>query len=414
MGGTGNLGGIVAVIGGAYHSCALSGSGNAYCWGYNLVGALGNNSETTSLVPVEVVGLGGSGFLSGLVQLAAGLYHTCALTIAGNVYCWGEGLDGELGNFTASTSLVPVEVVGVGDSGFLSGVANISAGERHACAVTSGGNVFCWGMGVSGQLGANSTSEESTPVEVVGIGGTGFLGGIVSVSGGFEHSCALSAIGNVFCWGDNGYYELGDGSGGGQSNTPVEVQVQGFGRGQSFFSTYVVTPTLVSAVSSGYDSCALTTGGNVYCWGNGANGLLGNGGNSAVYTPVEVQGVTGGTGGNSLGGIVSLGAGSQQTCAINVAGNVYCWGWNGQGEIGINSTTTTYTPTEVLGLGGPNLGGIVNLAGGGQHECAVSGAGNVYCWGGNTNGQLGNNSTTTGSRPWRSRAWAPRAIRAES
>jgi alpha-tubulin suppressor-like RCC1 family protein len=160
---------------GYQHTCALSSSGTVYCWGGNGNGQLGNNSTTEENTPVEVLGVGGSGNLSGISSVTAGGAHTCALSSSGTVYCWGGNGNGQLGNNSTTEENTPVEVLGVGGSGYLSNISSVTAGSAHTCAMSSSGNVYCWGADDSGQLGNNSTTEENTPIEVEGVGGTGFL-----------------------------------------------------------------------------------------------------------------------------------------------------------------------------------------------------------------------------------------------
>jgi len=143
-------------------------TGAVYCWGYNGNGQLGNNSTTNSNVPVQVEGVGGTGLLSAITSIAAGWQHTCALTTTGAVYCWGDNYFGQLGNNSTTNSNVPVQVEGVGGSGLLSGIASIAAGPEHTCAVTTTGAVYCWGYNGYGQLGNNSTTNSNVPVQVEG------------------------------------------------------------------------------------------------------------------------------------------------------------------------------------------------------------------------------------------------------
>jgi alpha-tubulin suppressor-like RCC1 family protein len=156
-------------------SCALSGAGNVYCWGDNSDGQLGNNTTTNSLTPLQVLGVGGAGFLSNMNYVFAGNAMSCAVSTASNVYCWGGNSSGQLGNNTTIDSHTPVEVLGVGATGFLSGIKTASAGGvSYACALSTAQNVYCWGSNGHGNLGNNTTTDSNTPVEVLGVGGTGF------------------------------------------------------------------------------------------------------------------------------------------------------------------------------------------------------------------------------------------------
>jgi alpha-tubulin suppressor-like RCC1 family protein len=143
---------------GVHHTCAVTSTGGVKCWGPNAKGQLGNNSTTNSPVPVDVTGLS-----SGVVAVAAGYYHTCAVTSTGGVKCWGYNAKGQLGNNSTTDSLVPVDVTGLS-----SGVVAVAAGDNHTCAVTSTGGVKCWGNNAYSQLGNNSTTYSPVPVDVMG------------------------------------------------------------------------------------------------------------------------------------------------------------------------------------------------------------------------------------------------------
>ena len=166
-----------SVAAGNSHTCVLSSAGAVRCWGLNGTGQLGNDSTTDSLTPVAVTGLS-----SGVAAIVAGDNQTCALTTTGGIKCWGNNGNGQLGNGTVVQSNVPVDVTGL-----TSGVTAIAAGDNHTCAALAAGGVKCWGWGTSGQLGNNTIISSSVPVDVQGLpAGTT----ATALTGGYRHTCA--------------------------------------------------------------------------------------------------------------------------------------------------------------------------------------------------------------------------------
>jgi len=306
--------GIKTISAGLSHTCALTSSGAVKCWGNNEKGGLGNGTNTSSNVPVNVSGLG-----SGISAISAGGRHTCALASSGAVKCWGDNEKGELGNGTNTDSNVPVNVSGLG-----TGIRAISAGGMHTCALTSSGAVKCWGSNENGRLGNGTNTDSNVPVNV-----SGLSSGISAISAGNFHTCALTSSGAVKCWGNNGDGQLGNGTNTG-SNVPVNVS--GLGSG-------------IKTISAGAHTCALTSSGAAKCWGENTDGELGNGTNAASNVPVNVSGLS--------SGIHEISASLLwHTCALTSSGAVKCWGNNGQGQLGngtrANSETT---PVTVSGFG---------------------------------------------------------------
>ena len=207
------------------HTCAVTTGNTVYCWGNNEYGRLGNDSTTQSEVPVAVVN-GTDGFVNGQVEsVSAGEFHTCAVTTGNTVYCWGRNSSGQLGNDSEGDSPVPVPVADSADGGFVNGsVESVSAGGSHTCAVTTGNTVYCWGSNSQGQLGTGSTTPLSlVPVAVVN-GDEGFVNGQVeSVSAGYDHTCAVTTGITVYCWGNNFFGQLGNGTSENDSSVPVRV-----------------------------------------------------------------------------------------------------------------------------------------------------------------------------------------------
>lgn len=343
---------------GVGHTCALTINGNVQCWGYNGTGQLGDGTTTQRLKPVNVKGLS-RGSIS---AVAAGGTHSCALTKSGGVKCWGGNSNSQLGVGTQTTMITtPVDVIGLN-----SGVIAITAGEDHTCALTIVGAVKCWGSNSFGQLGDGTTTRRATSVNVIGLNS-----GVAAIAVGTRHSCAITSGGAVKCWGDNGNGQLGDGTTGDGiwklRLTPVDV----IGLG-----------VVVSAVAvGGGHSCALTGGGAVKCWGLNSFGVLGDGTTTTRLTPVDVVGLS--------SGVIAVLAGYQHTCALLGSGGIKCWGSNGEGQLGDGTTTQRLTPVNVVGLGSS----ITNITAGSLYTCAITSVATEKCWGENRYGQLGDDTT---------------------
>jgi hypothetical protein len=272
---------VLAVAAGGNFSLALvsdgtgdgvSNDGTVWAWGDNFNGQLGNNSPASSNVPVQVHGVGDVGFLTDVVAVAAGSAHSLAVKSDGTVYAWGYDGFGQLGDSTShagNQSSIPVQVQGVGGSGFLTGVSSVAGGGLHSLAVKSDGTVYAWGYNGTGGLGNNGGPDSNTPVQVKGVGGVGFLGGVTSVAAGSEHSLALKGDGAVYAWGNNFKGQVGDGTSGNQRNTPVQVRDES---GSGFL-------TGVTDVAAGAEQSLATVSphGTVWAWGRNDFGSLGNG-----------------------------------------------------------------------------------------------------------------------------------------
>jgi alpha-tubulin suppressor-like RCC1 family protein/pimeloyl-ACP methyl ester carboxylesterase len=344
---------ITSITVASQHTCALTSTGGVKCWGRNDFGELGDNTTTTRLTPVDVFGLS-----SGVMAISAGGVHTCALTRTGDVKCWGVNSNGQLGDNTTTTRLTPVDVFGLS-----SGVMAISAGGVHTCALTSAGGVRCWGNNGSGELGDNTTTRRLMPVDVFGLSS-----GVTAISAGTYHTCALTSVGGVKCWGGNYSGELGD-----NTTTTRLTPVDVFG----------LSSGVIAISAGGFHTCALTSARGVKCWGLDANGQLGdNTTGTNRLTPVDVFGLS--------SEVAAISAGDEHTCALTNARGVKCWGGNWDGELGDNTTDERDAPVDVFGLSS----GAMAISAGQMHTCALTSAGGVKCWGFNEYGQLGDNTTT--------------------
>lgn len=364
---------------GRYNTCAAA-DGGAHCWGLNDYGQLGIGNNNSSSVPIAV---STSGALSSkaVTQISGNYWHHCALA-DGKAYCWGLNTSGQLGNGSMINSTLPVEV---SMSGALADkiVTQVSVGRTHTCALASG-KAYCWGSNTHGQLGNGNNNNSSSPVQVsLTLGGAHLNNKVVTqVEVGAEHSCAL-ADGKPYCWGYNPEGQLGNGN---TTYTNIPVAVTATGAGVALDGRFV------TKIAGGYyHTCALADG-KAFCWGFNGSGQLGNGNINNSYVPVEI--VASGT----LVGqkIQDLAPGRNHSCVL--ADRTYCWGLNDNGQLGNGNNINSLAPVEVNTSGVLNGKTVTQVSAGYYHTCAIA-VGVVYCWGNNTDGQLGNSTTTSSNVP---------------
>jgi hypothetical protein len=334
-----------------FFSCAMTSVGGVKCWGSNESGFLGDGTTTTRLTPVDVTGLS-----SGVVAIEAGHWHSCALTTVGGVKCWGYNGYGELGDGTTTHRHTPVAV-----SGLSTGVVALTAGFAHSCALTAVGGVKCWGLNEHGQLGDGTVTDRSTPVPVQALSS-----GVIAITAGFAHTCALTSAGAVKCWGYNRQGQLGNGT---RSESHTAVAVSGLSSG------------VAAIAAGGFHSCALTSAGAAKCWGRNADGAVGDGTTNLALVPVSVLGLS--------SGVVAIAAGADSSCGVTSAGGAMCWGANLYGQLGDGTTKKRLAPVSVSGLST----GVAAITAG-VHSCASLSGGAVKCWGENRAGAVGDGTTS--------------------
>jgi alpha-tubulin suppressor-like RCC1 family protein len=357
------------------HTCGVTTTGKVYCWGYGTSGELGNGVAANSSHPVAITT---SGVLAGktIAAVASGVSYSCAVSTEGKAYCWGTNTLGQLGNGTTQDSLVPVPV---DITGALAGktITSISAGSVSACAIASDHKAYCWGMGIYGQLGDGTGTNSLVPLAVET---TGELAGksVVTISVGDKHTCATTTEGNAYCWGSDSAGQLGTDLGG-SSQVPLPVDTSG-----------VLAGKTVLKISAGIaQTCAIASDGKAYCWGINTKGQLGDGTTQNKSLPVATDG-TGVLAGKTL---TSISTGSAWTCAASTDGLAYCWGENSVGQLGNGTLQDSLAPIAVdmtSGLSGKTVSTVSTSSFG--HACAIA-SGQAYCWGKNDGGKLGNGST---------------------
>lgn len=376
---------------GASHTCALKSAQTVWCWGGNLHGCLGDGSTTSSSTPVQVKGPGGTGSLANIAWVGAGDAYTCALTRVGVVYCWGKNDEGQLGNGSSSESSLPVAVSGLAE------VTQLSIGVAHACARVAGGAAYCWGRNTSGQLGTSSTAAYvATPTRVAGEGCSGLLADAQYVAAGGQHSCALHADGGYRCWG---------------GNDCCEVSPTGQGTASRCPRALLETSGVERIVVGEQHHCVEKAGGELWCRGPNQKGENGDyyTACTSASTPCATTTLTRVVGAAPLTGAAEVAVGPQHTCVRKTDGSVWCAGSNQKLELGVIPDTAPADPALPVPPSGlvyftvarpvyadqsTYLTGTSLLVSGQYHTCATK-DGSVYCWGGTSNGEGGNETSST-------------------
>ena len=346
-----------------------------------------------------------------LISLAAGYNASCAVLTDGTARCWGDNRTGTLGDGTTTSSVRPVTVSGLTDA------TAISTGYEFSCALRTGGTVMCWGSGTNGHLGNGSTTDSLVPVAVSG------LTGVSEIRVGFTTACALKDDGTVWCWGRGG--ELGSTV---LTESSVPVQVPGLA------NVMHLANASHGGTSLSTHTCGVRTDGTAFCWGLNSDGQNGTGNQDITRTPAEVMGVddataiTAGmthacavraTGTDCWGSSQLIGDGSverrlvptrvmtstvftqltsgfEHTCGLTAGGDVWCWGRNGSGQIGdglpLTVSDVRLAPVQA------DVANVALLAAGMTHTCAHTSAGVTYCWGRNEYGEIGSGTPGSGVR----------------
>jgi alpha-tubulin suppressor-like RCC1 family protein len=341
---------VTKLAAGGAHSLAADSNGNVWAWGQNTFGQLGDGTLVRKTSPTQILSL------SGMADVAAGRIHSIAISSSGAVFSWGTNSAGQLGDGTTTRRTSPVQIMG----GEGSNVVAIAAGFDHSLALRSDGNVLAWGSNSAGQTGRNPTLLSVVPDHIVG------FGVVEVIDAGDRQTLVITQERRIYAWGDNANGQLGNAAG------PVATPVGG--------------PNLENVVAistggslSGRHSLAVVSGGAVWAWGANSNGQLGN--DSLVQSTVPVPS-------GSLTNITNVAAGGGHSLALHSDGTVWAWGVNANGQLGIGSTTRSQIPVQI-----PTLSGVIAIAAGSAHSLALKNDGTVWAWGLNGNGQAGLGTT---------------------
>lgn len=348
--------------GGHGHTCMLTEAGTILCWGNSELGQLADTLGAPAGVPCAVCTQGQ------FTQLDAGANHTCARRTDGSVVCWGANLFGQLGVPTTTEcvtargripcALLPLQVP-------VEHVTAVSAGSDHTCALNADSTLSCWGSDYRGQLGLARMPPGQSVVHPQGDPR------YIAVSSGQYHTCAIRPDGTAQCWGLNASGQLGT------TTTEQCGPTMATRLPCSPRPVNVATDQRFKAIAAGGDhTCALTRDGAAWCWGKDRVGQIGDGRTGDVTPPVAVAGDH---------RFDEITAGMDFTCARTAEGAVWCWGSNASGQIGANDSTDHSTPVQ-LTLPAPAM----SIGAGTAHACAVLQGARIFCWGAGMEGQLGN------------------------
>ncbi|TVQ87753.1 MAG: hypothetical protein EA397_17835 [Deltaproteobacteria bacterium] len=383
---------------GRQHSCGIRYDGTLWCWGEGEYGRLGNNSTTSSPVPVQVLAADGGAGWSDWTTVSAGGFHTCGRRTNGTLWCWGHWRvvgDGSADGERATPSQVLQSGASIGGATW-SDWTLVSAGSDHTCGLRANGTLWCWGYGSDGRRGDGSTVEDrATPAQVLQTGAS--VGGAAwsdwtAVSAGAWHTCGLRADGTLWCWGDGDNGQRGDGTRSDRRTTPAQVLASDAPEGGAAWSDW----TTVSA--GGFHTCGRRADGTLWCWGYGHHGQRGDGSTSNNRdTPSSVLQAS--EGGATWSDWTTVSAGHDFTCGHRTDGTLWCWGYGAYGRRGDGGTSWEHPiPAQVLeseaSEGGAAWSDWTTVSAGRDHACGRRSDESFWCWGYGRFGQRGDGSTS--------------------
>lgn len=357
------------------HGCGITTTNVLKCWGAtnNNVGQLGDGSTTSGTTTPKVINAGTSYTVVSAYGFNGGATgHTCAITTSGELQCWGKNSSGQVGNNTLTNQLLPVTI----DAGV--SYTQVVTGGEHACGITSSGVLKCWGDNAKGQLGDGTTTDKIVPTEIDS--GQTYL----DISLGDNYTCGITTANKLKCWGDNTYYNLGNGT---KLNATLPVAID---NSENYKVVAVGGGALTNSVRAA--ACALTTSGRLKCWGNN-NGHFILGATSSFNDIRDV---------NQDIKFDSVSVGKGSACGINVNQKLYCWGSNLNGEIGDRRTLARDSAVIVDAKENYAMVSVSSdstMTAPYPHACGITTSGVLKCWGSNQLSKLGDGTTVQKIKP---------------
>ena len=382
---------ILSLSVGYMHACAVKVDGTAWCWGENEYGQIGDGTAGNGnfkLTPVAVQDQNGQN-LSGVISVSAGSRHTCALKNDGTVWCWGQGIQDKNGGYKDTALAIQI----LAKPGMvLDNVSSLSAGATHDCILKKNGTTaWCWSVDHSTDpLGNDQFADSPFPVQVLDSTGKNFLADVqkITIAG---HSCTLNQLANgktgAWCWGHNWNGELGAGGSFNINSTwdtrylPVAV-LDGENNNQPLAD-------IADISAGGEHTCALHTDTSISCWGH--CGDVYRGFKPPIDCSLSAVRIRNNQQNQILTDFATLAAGGRHTCAVKKNGTLWCWGKNGNGQLGDGTNMESLIAPVQTVLNGAPLRNVNIVSAGGSTTCAVTQQYQmIYCWGEGRSGQLGN------------------------
>jgi len=350
----------VEIQAGGGNTCAILSTGGLSCWGKNDNGEVGNGGAGGNEVNVPAAING----LKAVTEVAVGDSHACALHDGGKVLCWGDNFHSQLGNgtkhgnqATPTLTKMPITATHIG-------------GSVDAMTATGDDKLYGWGNNWGDKQLSGTSASQPFPTVVTH---AALTGAIKQICNGETVSCALGADSIVKCWGGSSWGEAGHDTLDTTQKPLMPKPVTGLSK-------------VVGLTCGSWHGCAWNEAGKAWCWGKNLSGQLGNGGKKNVAAAIQVQG---------LSDVVHMAAGRNHTCATLKNGEVWCWGSNSSAQVTASpATKSALTPQKI-----DFAGKATRVAAGKRHSCLLTDSGDVYCWGGNDHGQIGDGTLTQQSKP---------------
>ncbi len=369
------------------HSMAIDNYGNVWTWGWNAQGQLGDGTTDSKTTPT-IISFPGISAGTTIVQLSAAVYHSLALDSDGQAWSWGVNTNGQLGNGTTyGNRTTPAKISFPGISAGTT-IKQVTSSYYHSMALDSNGQLWAWGWNGYGQFGNGQTNNPNGTPTKISLAGLTPGATIAQIATSYEHSIALDSNGEVWTWGSNFNGMLGDGTTT-RRLSPVKVVFPGLVTGATF-----------KQIGTGlYHSMALDSSGQLWAWGENGFGNLANGNLVNKYVPAQVvfSGLS--------AGIKKFSTFGRHTLALDNNGDVWAWGYNSNGQLGDGTTIDKTSTAKIIftGLTAP----IKHISAGDTHSLAVDSNGDIWTWGNNSNGQLGDGTTAQKPTPMKINPLAP-------